>query len=64
MRSSLMCIAHLCCCSGGGAAKDSGAGKDNDSDSDEDDADKKKLEGQLSGEISGFSHHSCLSVKM
>ena len=64
MHSSSMCITCLCCRSGGGAGKDSGAGKDNGSDSDEDDADKKKLEGQLSGEISGFSHHSFLSVKM
>ena len=42
------CVACPCCHSGGGA------GKDNDSDSDDDDPDKKKLEGQLAGEISGW----------
>ena len=43
-------VARPCCHSGGGG----GAKKDNDSDSDDDDADKKKLEGQLAGEIMAF----------
>ena len=41
-------VACPCCHSGGGAGKYSGS---------DDGPDKRKLEGQLSGELSGLSHH-------